>query len=337
MLIALTGACGFIGSNILRQLNNMGYYDIIAVDNLRNGNKFKNIVDCSILDYIDKEDFIKSIANGDYNNQIDYIFHQGACSDTTLGDGKYMMKNNYEYSTVLLEFAQENEIPMLYASSASVYGLKKEFIEDEQFESPLNLYGYSKLLFDQIVRRHITAGLKAPVVGLRYFNVYGPNESHKGRMASVVYHHYLQYSQTGKVQLFAGNNGYENGEQIRDFIYVDDVVNANMFFFNNHLSDNEEVSGIFNCGTGKGRTFNELALATINAFRELQSKSIISLEEAIDNGEIEYIAFPNDLIGKYQNHTEANLEQLLDCGFREHFTAIEDGVYQYIQRLLEKR
>jgi len=333
MIIAVTGAYGFIGSNLVKELNQKGFTDIIAVDNLTNGSKSKNLNDCEILDYMDKEDFLQSILSGDQDNQIDYIFHQGACSDTTLSDGKYMMKNNYEYSSILLEYAQRNEIPFLYASSAATYGDINKFVEEREYENPLNVYGYSKFLFDQLVRRYLASGLTAPVVGLRYFNVYGPRETHKGRMASVVMHNHNQYMEHGQVKLFEGCQGYGNGEQVRDFISVVDVVKVNLHFFNNHVNEVEEVSGIFNCGTGKARAFNDLACATINANRELEGKPSLSLSEMISSGLIEYIPFPGDLAGRYQCYTEANMANLREAGYTDQFLSLEDGVEHYVQNL----
>lgn len=336
MVIAVTGAYGFIGSNIIKELNNRGYTDIIAVDNLSKSEKFCNLVDCEILDFVDKEIFIEEILAGEYDNQIDYIIHQGACSDTTNHDGKYMMKNNYDYSYILLDFAQKNEIPFLYASSASVYGNGNVFIEDRQYENPINVYGYSKFLFDQMVRRYYETGISAPIVGLRYFNVYGINEFHKQRMASVVYHNYLQYKEHGFVKLFGGYKNYANGMQLRDFISIEDVVKVNMFFFDNHMNDHEEISGIFNCGTGAARTFNDLSLATINSCLKLDGKLPISILEAVDNKLITYIDFPNDLINRYQFHTEANINALRDCGYVTSFLTLEDGIANYIAQLKQK-
>ena len=335
MIIAVTGAFGFIGSNLVKSLNNLGYKDIIAVDNLTNGSKIKNLADCQILDFVDKEDFIKEIALGNYNNEIDYIFHQGACSATTEQDGRYMMKNNYEYSSVLLEYAQKNEIPFVYASSASVYGNKESFVENLEHESPLNVYAYSKFLFDQLVRRYYETGLTAPIVGLRYFNVYGPREFHKGRMASVVLHNFNQYQENGRVKLFEGCQGYANGEQVRDFISVEDVVKVNLYFFNNHVNETEEISGIYNCGTGKARSFNSLALATINACRAHKEQPKLTLEEAIKDGIIEYIPFPGDLAGRYQCYTQANLAYLRDTDFSDEFLSLEDGISKYVDFLLD--
>lgn len=334
MIIVVTGAFGFIGSNIVRALNKQGFTDIIAVDNLTNGGKSKNLRDCEILDYVDKDDFIKEIANGDYDNQIDYISHQGACSATTEQDGRYMMKNNYEYSNVLLEYAQRSEIPFVYASSAATYGDKTEFIEDRQNENPLNVYGYSKFLFDQIVRRYLKNGLTAPVVGLRYFNVYGQDEWHKERMASVAFHHFNQYQKDGKVKLFEGCQGYGNGEQVRDFISVHDAVKVNMFFLQNHLNDAEEISGIFNCGTGVARSFNDLALATVNACRVSDGKSKLTLNEMVSQGILEYIPFPSDLANRYQCYTQANLTNLRDAGYTEEFLSLENGISDYVKYLL---
>lgn len=330
MIIVVTGAFGFIGSNLVKALNKSGYTDIVAVDDLTDGTKCNNLVDCEILDFVDKEDFIAAISNGEYDNQLDYIFHQGACSDTTLTDGRYMLKNNYEYSTILLDYAQKNEIPFVYASSAAVYGANNTFIEEREYELPLNPYGYSKFLFDQIVRRHYANGLTAPIVGLRYFNVYGSRERHKGRMASVVWHNYCQYQENGNVKLFAGCQGYENGEQLRDFISVEDVVKVNLFFLKNHLNDIEEISGIFNCGTGIARSFNELALGVINTCRSKQGLDKVSLLDAVNSGTIKYMPFPEDLAGRYQCYTQANLKHLRQAGFNEQFLTLEDGISKYL-------
>jgi ADP-L-glycero-D-manno-heptose 6-epimerase len=335
MVIAVTGAYGFIGSNIISELNKRGYTDIIAVDNLSKSNKFSNLVNCEILDFVDKETFIEEILAGEYDNQIDYIIHQGACSDTTNHDGKYMMKNNYDYSYILLDYAQKNEIPFLYASSASVYGNGNVFEEVREHEAPINIYGYSKFLFDQMVRRYYETGLKAPIVGLRYFNVYGINEFHKERMASVVYHNYMQYKENGFVNLFSGYKNYANGMQMRDFISVEDVVNVNMFFFDNHMNDHEEISGIFNCGTGVARTFNDLSLATINSCLILESKTTLTLQDAIDNDIIRYIPFPQDLINRYQFHTEASIKSLKEAGYNRQFLSLEDGIFNYIKLLVK--
>ena len=336
MRIVVTGAFGFIGSNLINKLNQLGYNDIIAVDNLTDGSKVVNLANAQILDYIDKHDFIEEVLKGAFDNDIDYIFHQGACSSTIEKDGYYMMKNNYEYSSILLEFAQKNEIPFLYASSASVYGDKTQFIEDIIYENPLNVYAYSKFLFDQLVRRYLASNLTAPIVGLRYFNVYGPNEHHKNRMASIVLHHFNQYKTDGFVKLYKGCNGVADGEQSRDFIYINDVIKVNLFFFNNYIADVKEISGIFNCGTSISRTYNSIALATINSFKQARGENIISLNDAVNNGLIKYIPFPDDLEKQYQCKTEANSTKLTEVGFNENFTNLEKGVSEYINFLLKK-
>lgn len=337
MLIVVTGAAGFIGSNIIKELNHRGHFDIIAVDNLTNGEKARNLADLDILDFVDKEDFIQAILNGEYDNQVDYIFHQGACSATTEPDGRYMMKNNYEYSCMLLEFAQKNEIPMIYASSAATYGASPVFVEDRENEVPLNVYGYSKMLFDQTVRRYFIGGVRAPIVGLKYFNVYGHREFHKGRMASVVLHHFHQYQAHGCVKLFEGCQGYGNGEQSRDFISVEDVVKVNLHFFENHTQSPDEISGIFNCGTGKARSFNDLSLATINACRIADGYAAVDLQTAITQGIIEYIPFPNDLADKYQCFTQSNNNNLIKDGrYKTQFLSLEVGVSNYVDLLLNK-
>lgn len=335
MLIVVTGAAGFIGSNIVKELNRRGHYDIIAVDNLTNGDKCRNLADLDILDFVDKEDFLQAILDGDYDNQIDYIFHQGACSATVEANGRYIMKNNYEYSCILLEYAQKNEVPFVYASSAATYGTSQTFVEDRENEVPLNAYGYSKMLFDQTVRRYFEGGLKASIVGLKYFNVYGHREFHKGRMASVILHNFRQYQEHGSVKLFEGCQGYENGEQSRDFISVEDVVRVNLHFFENHTQSPDEISGIFNCGTGKARSFNDLALATINACRKVEGENTISLQTAVTQGIIEYIPFPRDLAGKYQCFTQANSTRLVkDGNYKTPFLTLEQGVENYVSLLL---
>ncbi|MGD8925985.1 MAG: ADP-glyceromanno-heptose 6-epimerase, partial [Thioalkalispiraceae bacterium] len=289
-MIIVTGGAGFIGSNIVKTLNEQGETDIIVVDNLKNGVKFKNIADCEISDYLDKEDFIERVNNNEtFASKVDAIFHEGACSSTTEWDGKFMMQNNYEYSKSLLHYCLDHKIQYLYASSASVYGSGTVFKESREYEEPLNVYGYSKFLFDQYVRRH-AKDAKSQVVGFRYFNVYGPREQHKGTMSSVAFHHNNQIRETGRVKLFEGYDGYGNGEQSRDFIYVGDAVAVNLWFMQNPAR-----SGIFNLGTGRSQPFNDIANAVINFHQQ---------------GEIEYIPFPDNLKGRYQSFTEADITAL---------------------------
>ena len=326
MYYVVTGACGFIGANLVKALNERGIVDIIAVDNLTHADKFRNLADCEIADFLDKHEFLDLVENGELDGGVEAILHQGACSDTMETDGRYMMANNYRFSLALLDFCAEQEAPFLYASSASVYGGGGVFREEREFESPLNVYGYSKFLFDQVVRRRLP-GADSQVAGFRYFNVYGPREQHKGRMASVAFHHFNQYRASGRVRLFEGYGGYGNGEQRRDFVYVGDVVKVNMDFLESR------ASGIFNLGTGRAQSFNELAAATVNACRALEGKPALAVAELVAQGIIEYIPFPEALKGKYQSFTEADLAELRAAGYREEFATVEEGVADYVKWL----
>ena len=258
--------------------------------------------------------------------QITAILHQGACSDTMETDGRFMMDNNFRYSRILLGFAQRYSIPFLYASSAAVYGASTVFREERACEAPLNVYGYSKFLFDQTVR---AMNATAPVVGFRYFNVYGMREQHKGRMASVAFHHFNQYRETDKVRLFEGYDGWKAGQQERDFVSVEDVVKVNLFFLNKALSGNS-TSGIFNLGTGRAQTFNEIAQSVINTI----DKSKKSVADLLQAKKIEYIPFPEALKGKYQSHTQADLTRLRAAGYRAKFLTVQEGVSRYVNARL---
>jgi len=325
----VTGACGFIGANLVKALNERGIDNVIAVDNLKKADKFKNLVDCEIADYLDKHEFLDMLQAGHFDGAVEAIFHEGACSDTMETDGHYMMENNYRYTSVLLDFCLDHEVSYLYASSASVYGGGSVFSEAREHEGPLNVYGYSKFLFDQIVRRRLaSADFSSQVVGFRYFNVYGPREQHKGRMASVAFHHFNQYRATGKVKLFEGCDGFGNGEQSRDFVYIDDVVKVNMFFL-----DHPEKSGIFNLGTGRAQPFNDIAHATVNACRALEGMPALTLAEMIDQGIVEYIDFPEALKGKYQSFTQADISALRAAGYKQEFNSVAEGVAQYVGHL----
>lgn len=310
-MIIVTGGAGFIGSNLVKKLNDINHQDIIVVDDLTDGTRFKNLVDCKIYDYLDKDDFLNSIINQNFEHPISIIFHQGACSDTTEWNGKIMMKNNYEYSKHLLQFAQQRNIPFIYASSAAIYGDGKNgFTENNLIcEKPLNVYGYSKFLFDQYVRRILPIAT-SQIVGLRYFNVYGPREQHKKKMASVAFHFNQQLLQTGTMKLFVGSGGYENGEQRRDFIYVDDVVEIILWFWKN-----KSKSGIFNVGTGKSQTFNEVAKAVIDWHQR---------------GKVEYIPFPENLQQAYQSFTEADISALRKIGYERPLRDVSEGVKLYL-------
>jgi len=331
MYTIVTGAAGFIGANLVKALNARGVSDIIAVDNLEQGDKFRNLVDCEIADYLDKQEFIEVLAAGELDGAVEAVLHQGACSDTMEHDGRYMMDNNYRYSLELLDFCLDHEVPFLYASSASVYGGGRVFRESREHEAPLNVYGYSKFLFDQAVRRRLAqADFSAQVAGFRYFNVYGPREGHKGRMASVAFHFFDQYRAEGKVKLFEGCDGYGNGEQRRDFIHVDDVVKVNLHFLDSG------ASGIYNVGTGRAQTFNDVAAATVNACRAAAGEASLPLAELRNRGMIEYIAFPEALKGKYQSFTEADVSLLREAGYDQAFATVEEGVARYVQDRLKQ-
>jgi ADP-L-glycero-D-manno-heptose 6-epimerase len=311
--MVVTGGAGFIGSNLVQALLDRGQDDIIVVDDLADGHKFVNIADLPIADYIDKDDFLDRLASDSgFAKSLDAIFHQGACSATTEWDGRYMMKNNYTYSQVLLRHCLDRKTPYIYASSAAVYGGSKQFVEDPLFENPLNVYGYSKLQFDRYVRR-VAHSTDSQVVGLRYFNVYGPREQHKGSMASVAFHFNNQVLEGGEARLFEGSDGYGDGEQLRDFVYVDDVCDVNLWFL-----DNPDASGIYNAGTGRSQSFNDVANAVIAWHGK---------------GKIRYIPFPDHLKGAYQSYTQADLTQLRGCGCDVEFRSVEEGVPAYLDQL----
>lgn len=315
-MIVVTGGAGFIGSNIVHGLNKLDRNDVLVVDNLTKGEKFRNLVDCNILDYQDKREFLAKIKKDEhFAEKIEVIFHQGACSDTTEWDGTYMLQNNYDYSKALFHYCLNGDIPFLYASSAAVYGGSEKFAEQPENEKPLNVYGYSKLLFDQYVRRFLPSP-KRQVVGLRYFNVYGPHEQHKGKMASVIWHFRQQALQDGKIKLFAGCDGYGDGEQLRDFVFVDDIVNLNLWFW-----QNRGESGIYNVGTGKARTFNDVADAVL---------------ACCGYSKKEYIPFPEQLKGCYQSYTQADLTKLREIGCDIKFYDIEAGIKTYLDSLTDR-
>jgi ADP-L-glycero-D-manno-heptose 6-epimerase len=309
----VTGGAGFIGSNLVRALVDRGYDDVVVVDDLEDGHKFVNIADVAIADYLDKDELPTLLmSDKGFAHEVKAIFHLGACSTTTEWNGRYMMQNNYSYSKNLLHHCLEHRIPYIYASSAAVYGGAKRFVEDPLFENPLNVYGYSKLQFDRYVRR-VAGNPGSQVVGLRYFNVYGPHEQHKGSMASVAFHFNNQLLSDGEVRLFEGSDGYGDGEQQRDFVYIDDANNVNLWFL-----DHPDVSGIFNAGTGRAQTFNDVANAVIKWHGK---------------GKIRYIEFPEHLKGAYQSYTQADLTELRASGCDVEFRPVEGGVKDYLDQL----
>lgn len=328
MALIVTGAAGFIGSNLVQALNARGERDIIAVDNLARAEKVANLRDLEISDFVDKRAFLERLEQGHYDGKVAAVLHQGACSDTMESDGRYMMENNYEYSMALLRWCRARSVRLIYASSASVYGSGREFREARECEAPLNVYGYSKFLFDQVVRRELPR-MNLQLAGFRYFNVYGPREAHKGRMASVAFHFFNQYRENGRVRLFEGSGGYGPGEQIRDFVSVEDVVQVNL-----HFLDNPKASGIFNVGTGRAQSFNDVAVATVNAMRAQRGEPARSLDELKGEGAIEYIAFPPALVGKYQSYTQADLAALRGAGYDRAFLTVEEGVGRYVRARL---
>ena len=313
-MIIVTGGAGFIGSNLVAALNARGMTDILVVDDLYEGRKCLNLSDCDFTDYREYDDFIDLVRRGHDFGPVEAVFHQGACSDTTEWDGRFVMARNFEYSRSLYEWTTARSVPLIYASSASVYGMGPDFVETREAEHPLNMYAFSKFVFDQYVRARTSA---SQVAGLRYFNVYGPREGHKDGMASVARHFSAQIETTGQCKLFEGTDGYANGEQRRDFIHVDDVVAVNLW-----LMDNPQVSGIFNCGTGRSQTFNDVADAVIGWHGQ---------------GNKHYVAFPAHLQGRYQSFTEADIAALRRAGYTAAFMPVEVGVPRYLEAIAKPR
>ena len=317
-MIIVTGGAGLIGSNVIEQLNQRGHTDVLVVDHLKNGHKMHNLADLHIRDYLDRDDFMARIQSGQDMGQVSAVFHLGACSATTEWDGQFMMRNNFEYSKQLLHWCQRVNASYIYASSASVYGLgKRGFSEQRDCERPINMYAYSKFQFDQYVRS-LQGRLRHQVVGLRYFNVYGPREAHKGSMSSTAFHFNRQLHSEGVCRLFEGTDGYGNGEQLRDFVYVGDCAKVNLWFM-----DHAHVNGIFNLGTGHANSFNAVANAVL-AWHQQQRQA---------HGRIEYIPFPEHLKGAYQSYTQADISALRRAGYHERFLNVDEGVNAYLDWL----
>ena len=304
-MFIVTGGAGFVGSNLVRELNRRGHTDILVVDNLTHSEKARNLADLVLSDYMDKREFRTRLDAGTLDLHAEAVFHNGACSDTMEPDGRYLMENNYGDSKALLHWCLARKTPLVYASSAATYGTSTSFEPVPEYERPLNVYGYSKLAFDQHVRSLMPA-IQSPVVGLRYFNVFGPREHHKGRMMSVLHRLLRQLKETGACRLFRGTGGFGDGEQQRDFIYVGDIVSINL-----HFGGGDLVKGILNAGTGRARSFNDIA------------KSLIA---HIGEGRIDYIPFPDELLGKYQSFTQADVRSLRAAGYVAPFTELEAGI-----------
>ena len=315
-MIIVTGAAGFIGSCVVSHLNRNGENDIIAVDVLRTNDKWKNLRHLSFIDYLDREQLLPFLENA---KNVRAIIHLGACSATTERDAYYLMENNYRYTLQLAQYALKNNIRFIYASSAATYGMGEQGYDDDESQiyllRPMNMYGYSKQVFDLKARRE---GWLKKIVGLKFFNVYGPNEYFKGDMSSVVFKAFNQIKEKGYVRLFKSHRpDFKDGEQLRDFIYVQDVLEVIMFFLNH-----PEINGLYNVGTGKARTFKDLVSATFNAMN-LEPK-------------IEYFDMPPELRDRYQYFTEAKMDKLRKAGFSQDFHSLEEGIKDYVQNYLMK-
>ncbi len=318
-MIIITGGAGFIGSATVWKLNQTGRNDIVIVDELRDGEKWKNLNGLLFADIYHKADFLDMVLDNEVPFEPEAIVHLGACSSTTEKDADYLLHNNFVYTVELAKYALERDIRFIYASSAATYGSGEFGYDDNEDEleklRPLNMYGYSKQMFDLWAKQNKVLDR---IVGLKYFNVYGPNEFHKGDMRSVVHKSFEQIRDTGKVKLFKSTDSkYKDGGQMRDFIYVKDAVDMTLYFL-----DNTDVNGIYNVGTGKARTWNDLVTAVFKAVGKPVN--------------IEYIDMPQQLIGKYQNFTEAKMNKIKEAGYKKEIASLEKGVDDYVKNYLLK-
>ena len=316
-MILLTGAAGFIGKNLLKELINKNFKDIILVEDLNNKKKINILKSYQYSNLFDYREIIKILNSKDFN--IDTIFHLGANSNTTCKNNKLMNEQNFNFTKHLFNHFHYKKCKFIYASSASVYGTNKNFLEVSANENPINFYSKSKLNIDNYIRNKTNNFInnKCNLYALRYFNVYGPGEEFKGRMASVVFQFYHQVLKEKEIRLFKGTDGYKDGEQLRDFIYIDDIIKVNIWF-----SENLPKSGIYNIGTGKAETFNKIAILIKEWFK---NKSI--------NCKIKYIDFPSDLIKSYQNYTCANITNLRKIDYNEKFISLGTGINRYLSFL----
>jgi len=310
-MIVVTGGCGMIGSNIVAALNAAGHSDILVVDDLTNGHKFNNIADLRIADYEDRDRFYDLVERGALPAP-EVVFHQGAISSTTEWNGKLMMEQNFTRSKLLLHYCLGQRVPFLYASSAAVYGGGSEFREEPECERPLNIYGYSKKLFDDYVRRQVFGSRHSPVAGIRYFNVYGPREVYKGSMSSVALRLFEEISRGETAKLFGAYGDYGPGGHERDFVYVEDVAAVNLWLWQ------AGASGIFNCGSGRAEPFNTVA------------ESVIA---ELGRGEVQYVDFPDHLRGRYQGYTRADISRLRAAGYDREFRDVRAGIKDYVRWL----
>ena len=318
-MIIVTGGAGFIGSALIAELNKRQITDILVVDQLGTDQRWKNLRNLSFADYVEKDDFLEMIIDDKLDSSIDAVLHLGACSDTTETNASYLLKNNYEYSKLLAQWATSSNIRFIYASSAATYGDGSiGFSDDEDGIGnlrPLNMYGYSKHLFDLWAYR---AGLLKKIAGLKYFNVFGPNEYHKANMRSFCLKAFEQINTTGKVCLFKSyNTEFNDGEQVRDFIYIKDAVEMTLFFM-----DNPRFSGLFNIGTGEPRTWNDLVIAVFVGMGRKPN--------------IEYVEMPNSIRNQYQYYTRAEMAKLRKAGYDKKTTPLEDAIKDYVQKYLQE-